>query len=84
MTSSTYLIDLSPERAADSATLLATVRFPLGAGMCALSEKFVLLIGRAVTKDIFAAIGLLSMPVVLYLYRYGEEIRKKHRVDSPL
>ena len=78
MAASTYLIDLAPERAAESATLLATVRFPFGAAVCALSEKIVPLIGRTTTKEVFATVALLTLPAVFILYKYGERIRANH------
>lgn len=79
MTISLYLIDLSPERAVDSATLLSMVRFPFGAFVSAFSEKVAPVIGRTSIKVMFAIVALHAVPIIYLLYRNGEKIREKYR-----
>lgn len=75
-----YLIDLCPARAADSATLLSVVRFPIGAVVSATGMKLVSLVGRLTMEVIFAVLAIQAVPLVFLLYRHGATIFLKHRL----
>ncbi|KAH7392871.1 major facilitator superfamily domain-containing protein [Pyrenochaeta sp. MPI-SDFR-AT-0127] len=78
MAASTYLIDLCPERAADSASLLAVIRFPIGAIVSASASTLVLLIGRTAIQAIFAVLALHAIPVLYVLYFHSTNIHTKY------
>jgi hypothetical protein len=81
MGAATYLIDLSPARAADSATLLSVVRFPIGAIVSASSASLVPLIGRAMIEVTFAILAIQAVPVVYLLYKFSATICMKYYLD---
>lgn len=80
MTAITYLIDLCPARAADSATLLSVVRFPIGAVVSASGATLVLSIGRTAMQVIFAVLAIHAAPIIYLLYLQGANMRAKHRL----
>ncbi|KAF2188866.1 MFS general substrate transporter [Zopfia rhizophila CBS 207.26] len=84
MSAATYLIDLSPEWAVDSAAMLSIVRFPTGAVVSALSEKIVVIVSRTVLKEIFAAAALGALPVIYVLYKKGGVLRAKYSIVSKI
>jgi hypothetical protein len=75
----TYLIDLCPARAADSATLLAVVRFPIGAFMSAAGLRLVPLLGRAPVEILLAVLAIQAVPVTFWMYRHGGGISLLYR-----
>jgi hypothetical protein len=75
-----YLMDLAPARAADSATLLAVVRFPIGAIVSASGVRLVLLLGRAIMEVVFAVLALQAVPILYLVYRHGATMSMKYRL----
>ncbi|KAH8724976.1 major facilitator superfamily domain-containing protein [Phaeosphaeriaceae sp. PMI808] len=81
MGAATYLIDVSPQRAAESATLMSVVRFPIGALVSALGARLVHLTGRTAIHGMFAIFALHAVPVVYLLYRHGASLRARYCLD---